>query len=573
MPAPSSPKEAEEIGSLNDAPSRWKMASALDSESLRGYRNCGFILLAFFALIVGISTALGAAPITGPWDVAILLDGGWRIVNAQAPHTDFHNPIGPLAYMLVAFGMKIHSPSTAAITYGTDLLFVIVMPCAWYVASRRFPWALASFFVLFTGFYLITPRPPGYAIFDTTYAMMYNREAYVLISILLVSVLVKPRATAASSEWSEGIIVGLLFGLLFYCKITYFVFAIPLTLLGVLLEKRPLRWFIAAGAGLVVVIAVFFALHIRPSRYIADIAAAGRSQSPGMRITLLSQSIVDNGVWIYLLIVCLVILTCAAAKQAPARNLFAGFRLWAVALSTLGAALLISSGNGSQGGGVDDPLYFVAALMLLEIFRRKHAQPNSDGANPARIAYGACALLLLPIFGGVILARDAASCGYSLAWQFFRRPAFASARRIHSADLSDFYVPPSTTHMTAYWAARDYPDDINDGIALLQRSMQKGDRLTTIALTNPFNFALSLQPAHDADLWWDLNFSFDRKHFPPPSAALGDATLVIVPRLIKRNAGCCFATVDAMLDIYGDYLRANFHPVGSTDIWVLYRRN
>jgi hypothetical protein len=39
------------------------------------------------------------------WDVFILLDGGYRIVDGQVPDGDFANPIGPLVYIFVSLGV------------------------------------------------------------------------------------------------------------------------------------------------------------------------------------------------------------------------------------------------------------------------------------------------------------------------------------------------------------------------------------------------------------------------------------------------------------------------------------
>ena len=205
--------------------------------------------------------------------------------------------------------------------------------------------------------------------------------------------------------------------------------------------------------------------------------------------------------------------------------------------------------------------------------RRRSAERAAQTGITVRFTYTASLLLMLPIFCGMIFAKDVASCAYAVAWDVGRRPVYDVSRRLHSGSLKDFYVPPSTKHITAYWPARDHPARINDGIDLLQRYMRKGDRVTTIAFANPFSFALALTPARDGLLWWDLNFSFDRRHFPPAEEFLGDASLVIVPRIANRTRGCCFETVDVLLELYGDYLHAHFHELDANDTWVLYRRN
>jgi hypothetical protein len=153
-----------------------------------------------------------------------------------------------------------------------------------------------------------------------------------------------------------------------------------------------------------------------------------------------------------------------------------------------------------------------------------------------------------------------------------RRPAIDASRRMHSRPLGDFLVPAGTNHLTAYWPSRDHPAKINEGIDLIRRHLSPGDRITAIAFTNPFSFALGLPPAHDACQWWELNMSFDERHHPRAEDVLANSTLVIVPRLTDRDQGWSFETVDAMLSLYGEYLNSHFEQIDSSASWTLYRR-
>jgi len=548
-----------------------RLSRTLCSESSLGYRRCGaalFLLLVPLGLIL---IAIGAAPITGTWGVAALLDGGWRILNGQIPHTDFHNPIGPLTYLLVAFGMRVAAPSTSALAYGGVLLLALLAPLAWYIGYKRLPSAAAFIFALFMSVILVTPRPLGYQIRETTYAVNYNRQGYVLLSLLLLLVFLKPRDSTNHSPALNGLLTGALLGLLFYCKVTYFLVAVVLTLAAAILALQPWRWFLACALAFVAVCGVFFSeFHINIFAYLSDIGVAGQLQSFAMRSQLLREAFRNNATWIYLLIFCLCLCTWAEAQSAkPKLSLFA----WLAAGSILASSALISSGNASQGGGVDDPLYFVAAIVFLEFFRRRIGNKATLRGNPLQLAYTTSIVLLLPIFCGTILVRDLASSAYAVVWSIRDSSGLEASQRLNSVRLTDFLVPPSTDHVTAYWLARDYPRNINDGIGLLRKHMLKGDSVTTIAFTNPFSFPLNLTPARDYFLWWDLGFSFDERHFPAAKEFLGDASLVMVPRLADRTQGCCFETVDLLLKLYGAYLSANFHEQASSDNWTLLRRN
>jgi hypothetical protein len=548
-----------------------RLSQTLCSESSLGYRRSGVTLLLLLVSFGAILIVVGAAPVAGPWDMVALLDGGWRILNGQVPHTDFHNPIGPLTYLLVAFGMEIAAPSTSALAYGSILLLAFVSPMAWHISCKRLPWVVAFVFTLFMSLILVTPRPLGYEIRETTYAMIYNRQGYVLLSLLLLCVFLKPRDLAIQTPMLDGMLNGILLALLFYCKITYFLIAAGMILFAAILEYHQWRWFLVSALAFVGACGAFFLVfHINMYSYLSDIGVAGQSQSFAMRLKLMSEGLRTNATWIYMLIVCLCLWTWAAARPGkPQFSIFA----WLAAGSILASAELISSGNANQGGGRDDPLYFVAAVVSLELFRRWNRNEATRRGTAARFTHTTSIVLLLPIFCGTILVRDLASCTYAAAWNIEKSSRLEASQRLNSVRLTDFLVPPSTDHITAYWPARDHPAKINDGIALLQKYMQKGDRVMAVAFANPFSFALGLTPARDYSLWWDLGFSFDQRHLPSAREFLGDASIVMIPRLADRTQGCCFETVDLLLGHYGEYLRANFHEQASSDTWVLLRRN
>ena len=549
-----------------------KLSEILYSESNVGYRRAGLALLAIFVPIGILQCILGAPPIAGPWDVVSLLDGGWRIVNGQVPHTDFHTPLGPLTYLLVAFGMRVAPPSASSITYGIVLLATLVIPLAWRITRDRLPWALTFLFVLLVGAYLFSPNPPGYGFRDTTYAMIYNRESYVFLCILCLCLFLKPRASTHTIPALDGVFTGLLLGLLLYCKITYFAAALGMVVVAAFLTPKSRSWYLSVSASFAGVCAAFFAFfHISLRMYLLDILTAGGAQSPSLRIKLLSDGITSNAMWMYLLLFALLLWTWA--HDETVRNAGGVLQPWLAAMTIVAMALFVESGNGSQGGGVDDPLYFTTALVALEQFRRNSAPDVLRAGSPARVAHTGSLALLIPILFGSILLHDSVSFAYAVVWDFMRRPTVQSSQKFHSLALRDFIVPASTDHVTDYWLAREHPAKINDGIDLLRRHLQAGDRITTIDYGNPFSFALGTGPARDWNLWWDLHFSFDERHAPVPEAFLGDASVVMVPRFAKNSPGFAMDGIEAMTNLYGTYLHNHFYEVESTATWTMYRRN
>jgi len=550
-----------------------RLSAQMSSESAAGYRRAGFALLALLGVLGLLLAILGAPSFAGgPWDMACLLDGGWRIINGQVPHSGFHVPVGSLTYLLAAFGMKVTSPSASSLTYGSVLFAALLLPWGWIIVRARRPWPITSIFVLFEGFLLLTPRPLGYPIRYTTYAMIYNRHGYVLLSLFLLTVFLAPRNLGGKRALLDGLLAGGLLALMLYCKITYFLAAVALGLLAVLLDRKPRQWFLGcAGAFATVCLGFLVFFHISLYAYALDILQAGRVQSSGMRKTLLLEALRNNGLLIYMIAFCLGLCTFAGGVVSGRPR--SAFRIWLVGGSIVAGALVLVSGNASQGGGVDDPMYFLAAVIFLELFRRQITHSEAQSSFAAPWAYVVAMVLLLPVLCGTILIRDAASCAYAVKWDLEGRREYASSQRMHSQNLRDFYISPEIWKITAYWPVRDFPARINDGIDLLQRNLKNGDRVTTFAYANPFSFAIGLAPANDDFLFWDENFSFDQRHFPTPAEFLGSASLVIVPRLTDHSQGRDVQTVELMWEIYGSYLQSHFREIASTDTWSLYRRN
>jgi hypothetical protein len=547
------------------------LATLLCSESTTGYRRSGLLLIVIFVLLGAALCVSGAPPLGGgPWDMSLLLDGGWRIVSGQVPHSDFHSPLGPLTYILVALGMKLSGLSADSVTYGSVLMAAILLPCAWYIASRRLSWVLSFTFVMIEGFLMLTPRPLGYGIRETTYAMIYNRQGYAIIAMLAVCLLLKGFQRHEERQWIDGALSGLLLGLLLYLKITYFAAGIGFVLLAVAFYRPSIRWLLSCVAVFAAVCAgFFFVFHVGLHAYLTDFASAMPAQSPGERMESLTSAIKADAAEIYLLAFCICIWTWLPGRGDVERPSM--IRIWVVAGFIVGAALFLDTGNAAQRGA--DPMYLIGALIPLELLRRQSANGMKPAKSNRGWAYAASWLLVFPTMCGVLFAQDLASCAYVVAWSAFERPKLAASQHIHSANLRDFNVPTANMHITDYWPVNEFPQRINDGIALLSDASRTNDRIVTIDYANPFSFALGTQPARDSLLWWNLHYSFDREHAPTAQEFLGDASLAMAPRLTDRRFGCCFETPDLMMELYGDYLYSHFHEVASNDSWTLYRRN
>jgi hypothetical protein len=156
--------------------------------------------------LAAISLWSAPAPIMAPWDVFILLDGGYRIIEGQVPGVDFSNPIGPLVYELVSLGMRMQQvPSLAAVAYGNVIFLGIASLLAWIVARQRMPALCAAGFTVFVALIVVSVGPLGYLPWITTYAMLYNRYGWVLYATLLLLVFIRPDRQNSRDVAADGL--------------------------------------------------------------------------------------------------------------------------------------------------------------------------------------------------------------------------------------------------------------------------------------------------------------------------------------------------------------------------------
>jgi hypothetical protein len=365
--------------------------------------------VASIAGLAGLSLWVAPAPIAGPWDVFALLDGGYRIYEGQAPSTDFSNPIGPLVYGLVSIGMRLqHAPSLKAVTYGNLIFLAIATALAWSVVRRRLPAPFAAGFTVFVALLAVSVRPLGFSPWITTYAMLYNRDGWLLYSTLLLLVLLKRAGSSTMrSLVAEGFLIGLLLGLLFYCKITFFLAGALAAGVGLALSTLPrsARLGAAALAGLLAVgvtMQVVFGLHT--TAYIGNLLAAAQVQVGGQRTGELAHSIIYTGpVAAVAIFVVGGLIFEDRRRGGPTRRLV---HLSLATAYVLGSSLLLTVGNADERADV--PALVVIPLLIVGFL--EPGLPRWAGGSSttrARTSTDAAARLLLAGLAALLVATTA----------------------------------------------------------------------------------------------------------------------------------------------------------------------
>jgi hypothetical protein len=529
-----------------------------------------------------VSTWTSPPPIVAPWDVFTLLDGGYRISRGEIPSVDFGNPIGPLLYELIALGMRIQTtPSLAAIAYGNLLFLVVASWLAWSVARPRLSGPWSAVFTVFVASTVVAVRPLGFSPSITTYAMLYNRYGWVLYATILVQALIPPvRPWTGRRQTVEGLVLGLSSALLLYTKITFFLASVAAAAVGLLFGAIPrtARILTSTALGLLAVGTVMrWAFGVRLVAYLGDVADAARTQGEDQRLLALARGIYHT---LPVSIVTLVVLSAmlvVARRHGVSQRPLADVAVAAAYVLT--SSVLLTAGDAYERE--DLPALVVLPLLLvarsqLPLPQRPSGRTATNGSptpttpHTAALPRLAGASVLLALTAGLIGTKDVTSLGRAVAQQdVVAHPP--QTQRFAAEPLHDFVIPADTGYQTAYRPSKTVPTMQNDGLALLRRHLRPGDRVFTTAMTDPFSFALRLQPPEGGMLWWDVGYDVDSDTHPTPDRVLGKVDWVMIPQL-HAGQGCCQKTVELMIDVYSGYLSTHFRDVERTSDWVLLTR-
>ena len=552
------------------------LSRAMGGETIARRQVAGFgwiwaIIAALMIAVLGTLTlTTGPSYIMAPWDVFTLLGEAWRIVCGQVPHTDFHNPVGPLPYFLIALGMKISGLSLAGYVYGNALFFFVVSSWGAAVFFGRMRPAYAFLLTSFIAVLSVATRPLGYDPSITSYAMIYNRYGWVLLTIAFVQLFIAPEKDSAGKARADAASTGLLLGLLFYCKITYFGLGVTGLALAAILRvpiRKELRFAVAGFA--LVCVAVWMTLGVTPTDYVKDVLAAGQAQSFEGRLWRLIKAAAHNFWQVPLAGVVWLLSAVEPARQNRVRW-YGALKPSLVYFFILGAGWILTATNAVERSDV--PFFFVAGIILLHQSERTWGLAPSSEFKAKNWKYIASTVIVVFVFFANIVVKDLWSIGNSFVGSLHAKSAENEMQRFDSARLRNFRIPATSHWRTAYWQANEVPAAINDGLSLIRRHVDKNDQIVVLALTDPFSFALGLVPPKDVPLWWDLDFSFNRGVHPSPEQLFAHADYVLYPVLRESDKGCCYETVETLLKLYGDYIGKHFIAEERSSSWALLKR-
>jgi len=545
------------------------LATFLASTSQRAQMISFAAMALFVSSLGGLMYSVGLPVISAlPWDMAIQLDGAWRIVHGQIPSIDFRSVIPPLTLELSALGISLGSPSAACIAYGNLLLFLMLTPWAWVIARRRLSAAYACLFAAFVGAIVLTPRPLGDKIGATSYAMLYNRQGWAITSVILLSLLVPVLPTVSKRPILGGLGNGVLLALLAFSKLSFFAVAAAAIVLNAVVDR--LSW-LSLMLGVVVgylstVIVLGAATGLDFNAYLGETAAIAQAYIPGKSRDVIGITL-KNLDQIFIIVALSLLCLRKAIPEDQQADLWRKGRLLIGIAFMVGAGVLLTATSAQR---IDIPLFAVAGLLCVEWLRRTCPTKPVTGDLITGGGYLFGAIILVPLLIGPLLGKDAAAIMNASVLHVSQKASAAGTQTFQSRTLQDFVIAGDRSvisDIAPNQPAVVYPGQINDGMRLLRKYVTQRSRIMTMDFSNPFPFALELPPTQGGATCWLVEASFSKAAHPGPEAAFGDANLIMIPSY-ERNAN----TVAALKAIYGDYLRRNYRLIDRTEIWELYER-
>jgi len=500
-----------------------------------------------------------------PWSSTILLDGGWRMVQGQAPHVDFHSPIGYAYLLVVSWAMRLFGATPHALAQTGAGFTMVVALASWFLARRRLSLGLNLAAGLF-----ITAHAASITIFGAhesfgiAFGGQYSRVGWALFFLIPLHEFIRPQEHG--SRWRvqcEHAVLGCILGLVFGIKATYFGMGVGCVVIARVCAPRGqrLRGLAAMGAGLILAVAgTLWLSGATLGGYLADLTMAKKSFESPLFERLLEVIQELNLLQLALVIACVVCSWRGLRAARAIAGIPVGLGLGAV-LVVMGIG--ISAYNGSEYAC---PILGMVATVLV--------------AGVARSAHGAGAILAAALLVGVAggLARPVVTAG------MHGRPPVppsdtVSAGPFHGIDfVSGSTASPDFEHLVPHLTRSPhailsgaYLLWLREGLALLDRYAAPQAVVATMDVANPFPFArLALSPRGDV-IFWHLGRNVSAATAPAPQAFLATVDVVLEP-----HTSLMAGITAGKMAIYADYLQQHFTavPVDSVcwkTVWLRHR--
>jgi hypothetical protein len=467
------------------------------------------------------------------------LDGAWRVLNGQTPHAEFYSPLGPVIYLVTAFGLLLSHGGAEGAGYSQALCGGLLGLWTYGLSHRRLGHLPAILLCLTVVLLSINPSSVGEPP-PRTSCMAYNRYGYALVTLLLVEAVAGVDRAGRRAELRGGVSTGAILALLLFLKISYFVGGTALIAALIPCRKQVKeRW-----AGIVIGFLPVFLVFCGYLRFNLWPMWNDLRLVAGAKPARISWFIVDN---LYLSVAFFLGFIFASARflsSAGAKPAARAVRITGIAVCLAGLFLLSTN---FQFYGL--PLNAAGAVLVL----------NQIGAQPAAANSHKLRRAALLLWGSLLVAGDLGYEALGVGFGAGQRHSWEGTvnASFHAGVLAGFRTFEAS-----------YVDLVNDGLVLVKQHRRPDDTVMSLDFSNPFSYALGMRPAPGGATTLHYRGNFNDAHHPAPERLFGRASLVMVP-VVPTEKGLLLSVPR----IYGPYLAAHFHLVGESQGWRIYRQN
>jgi hypothetical protein len=492
-------------------------------------------------------------------DAFLLLDDGWRVLNGQAPHRDFNSPLGPLEFCIVGVGMMLARASAHGIAFGIAIFGFALGTWTWFLCRARMP---SVFAILVTAWVVLTatcPTPPGFDPRFLSCAMIYNRQGYALLGIILIEC----GFASERNRFSGGLSSGISLVLLVFLKANFSVIALLLLLATVPLARidRARLMGILTGAGGAF---VAFLLYLRFSlaAFLADMSFVAHARGPSLSFSGLIHSAgtcaKSGNAW--LVVGTTVALLLLLKRQELRRRQTVTLVILSIVVLASGPFFVLTNSLENRA-----ELASLWIIILLDRISEIHLRPHGNKMATLILTAGSLGAVL------GALAPDVASTLNLITYQSSAREN--AGIHIAAPGMGNMAFYDSTTFYDNVKAGDGdgtyYVDCLDDGMTLLSANSNSDETILALGFHNPFSYLLRRRPAQGGSSYLFMGNSMSETSMPPADWVFGNADLMVLP----ENEGTHRDSDLFIQNYYRAYLTQNFRFVAKSRYWSLYRRN
>jgi len=527
---------------------------------------CGWLLILGGCIL---RAAIGVSGVTSvTHDLFCFLDGGWRVLQGQAPYKDFLVDFGSFVPMMTALGLRLAGGHAEGLGVGQAIFGLVIGVWSWVITQRRLRPLLRVLFCVDVVFVAIAPYILGDPPNKTAPSGIYNRYGTALMALVMVEAMWARDAETGRETGREtrrsrffgGFSTGCAVALALFVKVTYFFGAgfLVVALIPCLRQTKQ-RWAgLAAGAAATV---LPFWINMGGTftpmfKVLMQLAAAKQIAINWCTLSTLTGFVAP--------LACFALLAAALRWRdgAPAEACVMMVALAAV----IEAGMFFQLTNDPSCAF---PLGPPLAILLLQFLISPGASPGvSRGGRDTPPNHGAergtsirpQIVLLVASWACLITIASIAEDGISLFCGLLNQ-------------RWNEQVPGTSFHATALSSVvsleTDYVARINDGIDLLRAHLRPGDTVCSLDYSNPFEYALGLAPfLGGTSAGFRYGYDFTDTSRPSPEYVMGGARVVMMPEMFTDRT-----LVWSIPRIYGGYVHAHFHLQARSQYWRMYRHN